>query len=301
MTDDRKLALKSEHLRGALEDALAGRTARLGQLLALHGGLPGSKANLTLAAAFGEAVAGEGTAARAVLEGLAREEAEAGTPRAFLPIAAAFGYAARLSSDPRDAWSGIFELTADDRAPVRIGLTAALAAFAARAEGNLDALIAHAGEWLETEDREHLYASQAIALDVVAERRGLGGLEDPSALLSWLARVIDSVAHAPRAAERSPARRKVLAALPAALAEAASSTREGIDWLGERIAETPHPDLRATFERTLDELRRGSRAQSAPALEALRAALDSTKKAPRDPTRIREGTGRGKKGRRRSR
>lgn len=300
MTDTGRLALKSEELRAALADALGGRGARLGELLARHGGLPG-KANLPLAAAFGDAVASEGKGARALLGALAREPAEADTARAFLPIAAAFGYAARLASDPRDAWGGVHELAADDRTPVRIGLTAALSGFAARASGNVDALVAQAEAWLEGDDREHVYASQAIALDVIAERRGLDGLAVPSALLAWLARVLDQVAHAPRAAERSPARRKLLAALPAALAEAASSTREGVPWLQARIAEAPHPDLRAMFERTLDELRRGSRAQAAPALEALRDALDSTQKAPRDPTRVRKGKGRGKKARRRSR
>lgn len=301
MKDDGKLALRSEQLRKALEDALAGRTARLGQLLALHGGLPGSKANLPLAAAFGEAVAGEGERARAVLGELSREEAEARSPRAFLPIAAAYGYTARLEHDPRDAWAGLFELTADDRAPVRIGLTAALSAFVARRQGNLDALIAQAAAWLDADDREHAYASQAIVLDVVTDRRGLGGLEDPNGLLEWMARLLEHVAHAPRAAERSLARRKVLAALPSALAEAAASTHEGVSWLAERIAETPHPDLRAVFERTLEQLRRSPRAQSVEVLETLRAAIDATEKPPRDPGRIRPSKGRGRRARRRSR
>ena len=106
-----------------------------------------------------------------MLGALAREQAEADTARAFLPIAAAFGYAARLKSDPRDAWDGVRELAADDRAPVRIGLTDALHAFSARAAGNVDLLVAHAAEWLELDDRDHVYAAQAIALDVVAASR----------------------------------------------------------------------------------------------------------------------------------
>lgn len=301
MTNEGRLALKSDDVRAALADALRGKASRLAELLARHGGLPG-RANMALAAAFGDAVAGEGNAARAVLAALAREEAEADTARAFLPIAAAFGYAARLKSDPRDAWDGVRELAADDRAPVRIGLTEALHAFSARAAGNVDLLVAHAAEWLELDDRDHVYAAQAIALDVVAASRGLQGLENPSALTDWLGRVLEHVGDAPRADERSPARRKLLTALPAALAETASSLREGIPWLTERIADAPHPDLRAMFERAIDELRRGSRAQNAPTLEALRSALTSTKKPPRDPSRIREGTtGRGKKARRRSR
>lgn len=299
--DDAHLALRSEELRAALGDALAGRRSRLAELLARYGGLPGPKANLSLAAAFGEAIAQEDKAARALLDELRRDPADADSARAFLPIAAAYGYAARLDRDPRDAWAGVHELAADDRAPVRLGLIAALSAYAARRGGNIDTLVAHAEEWLDGDDREHVYASQAIVLDVVASRRGLDGLESPDLLLTWLARVLDTIASSPRAAERSAARRRMVAALPAALAEAAASVRDGIAWLTERITEFPDPTSRAIFERTIDELRRGSRAQTAPVLGALRDALESTKKAPRDPTLIREGTGRGKKGRRRSR
>lgn len=302
---DAKLGLRSEELRAALADALASRPSRLGELLARHGGLPGPRANLALAAAFGEAIATEGKAARALLDALRREPAEADTAHAFLPIAAAFGYAARVGSDPRDAWGGLFELSADDRAPVRVGLVAALGAYAARKAGHVDALIAQASDWLDHDDRDHVFAAQAIVLDAVAERRGLEGLEDHGALLAWLERVIAATADAPRAAQRSPARRKALVALPAAVAEAVASVRGGLDgvaWLSERLLEAEHPDLRAAFDRTIDELRRGSRAQPASVIEPLREALKSSEKPPRDPTLIREGVrGRGKKHQRRSR
>ncbi len=305
MADEEARSLRSEELRAALGDALAGRPSRLGDLLARHGGLPGPHANLALAAAFGDALADAGKGARRVLERLRSDPAEADTARAFLPIAAAYGYVARLESDPRDAWHGVLESTADDRAPVRIALVAALSAWCARAAGRIDRLVAEADAWRELEDREHVYASQAIALDVIADRRGLEGLADRPALLAWLERVLASVNDAPRAAERSVARRKLLAALPAALAETAASLRgadDGIAWLTARAAEAHHPDLHRAMERTIDELRRGPRAQRAESIEALRAALATTVKPPRDPTLIREGArGRGKKGKRRSR
>lgn len=304
-TSEAGRGLRSEELRAALTDALAGRASRLGDLLARHGGLPGPKPNLVLAEAFGEAVAGAGKGARALLDTLRLDPAEADTARAFLPIAAAYGYAARLETDSRSAWDGVLELTADDRAPVRIALVAALSLWASRASGRVDLLIAHASEWLELDDREHAYASQGIALDVIADRRGLEGLDEPSALLAWLERVLDSIANAPRAAERSVARRKLLAALPAALAETAASLRganDGIAWLTARAAEAHHVDLHRAMERTIDELRRGTRAQRSEAIEALRAALATTVKPPRDPTLVRDKTrGRGKQGKRRSR
>lgn len=292
--------LRSEELRGALGDALAGRGERLGELLARHGGLPGPQPNLALAAAFGDAIGGEGKGARRVLQAFREEPAPPEHSRVFLPIAAAYGYAARLESDARDAWHGVFELTSDDRAPVRVGLIGALGAWAARARGRLDRLVSEAESWLEWEDRDHRYAAAALVLDVIAETRALDGAEDRGAVLAWMERAIAEVKDAPRAAERSPARRRIVAALPGALALVASTMRgepDGIEWLRARCAEATHPDVRGAMQVAIDRLRKGAGAQSGATIEALRQALASSAKPPRDPSRIREGTGRGKKGR----
>lgn len=293
--------LRSDELRAALAEALAGRDARLGELLARHGGLPGPRPNLALGAAFGEAIAREGRGARRVLSALAGDGAPADSPRAFLAIAAAYGYVARIESDAGDAWSGIFEATADDRGPVRVGVIAALVERAARGGGAVDALIAEAEAWLEHEDREHRDAAIAIVLEVIADRAALGGVGQRERLLGWLERVLEATASAPRAAERSPARRKVLGALPGAIASVAGGLRgapEGVAWLHARLAETKHPDVRAAMEQAIDRLRRGAHALPGATIDALRASLASSAKPPRDPARIREGVrARGKKGR----
>ncbi|WP_157068920.1 hypothetical protein [Sandaracinus amylolyticus] len=291
--------LKSEDLRAALADALAGREQRLGELLARHGGLPGPTPNLALAAAFGEAIGTEGKGARRVLATFAADPAKADDARVFLAIAASYGYAARLDADARDAWNGVFELTADDRAPVRIGLIAALGAWAARAPGRVDRLVAEADGWLAHDDRDHRYASAALVLDVIAETRAIDGAEDRPALLAWIERTIEEVRDAPRAAERSPARRRIVASLPGALAHVAIAMRgepDGIEWLRVRCTEATHPDVRAAIEQAIEKLRRGAGAQSSATIDMLRAALASSAKPPRDPSRIREGTGRGKQG-----
>ena len=302
---DATLGLRSEELRAALEDALARRPSRLGDLLARHGGLPGARPNFALASAFGAALANDGPRARALLDALRLDPALADSPRAFLPVAAAFGYVARLEHDAAHAWEGLFELSADDRAPVRVATVRALSDFVARGAGRVDALIAHAAQWLEHDDAEHVFASQAVVLDVIADRRGLEGLEAPGALLAWLEQAIDALANAPRSAERSLARRKMLIALPGALAEAVSSLRgahDGPAWLLARAAEVNEPDLFVAMERTIDALSRGTRAQKSELIDALRSALASTVKPPRDPTRVREkARGRGKKAKRRSR
>ncbi|MCC7534943.1 MAG: hypothetical protein IT379_01950 [Deltaproteobacteria bacterium] len=293
--------LRSEELESALAAALSGRSARLADLLARHGGLPGPRPNLALASAFGNSLARAGTQARPLLDALVRAGSAADEARTFLPIAAAFGFAARLSTDDVHAWDGIFELAADDRAAVRTGLIAALGGWAART--NLGPLVARAARWLEHPDREHRFAACAIVLDVIAERRRLETLEDRAALLSWMERVIGEIADAPRAAERSPARRRILAALPSALAEIAVSLRdEGERWLIAQLSEARHPDVRIAMEQAIDALRKGARARSSSVIEAMRAALASSAKPSREAARIRHGmSGRGKKGDRRSR
>ncbi len=110
------MGLRSEDLRKALNDALAGRPSRLGDLLARHGGLPGPHPNAGLAAAFGEAVAEAGKGARRVLDGF-REEPEEDSARTFLPIAAAYGHIARFDTDSRHVWEGILRRQVAGAAP----------------------------------------------------------------------------------------------------------------------------------------------------------------------------------------
>ena len=137
-------------------------------------------------------------------------------------------------------------------------------------------------------------------LDVIATGTALHAVKDPSAVLAWVTKVIAEITDAPRAAERSPARRRLIAALTLAVSEIASTMRgahDGVTWLGERLAEARHPDVRAAMEQAIERLRKGTGAQSSATIDALRASLASSAKPPRDPARIREGTGRGKKGR----
>jgi hypothetical protein len=282
--------LRSGDLRSALAEALAGRGARLADLLARHGGLPGARPNLALAAAFGEAIAvgQDDRRARRVIEELAAERATEGA-RVFLPVAAAYGAVARLGSDPGSAWAAVSELTADDRAPVRVGLIAALAAWVEK--GSADELVTRATEWLEIEDREHRFAAIAIALEVLAV--GVGRVRDRMHLFDWLDRALAEIAGAPRAAERGPGRRRALASLPRAAASVTSGLRgepDGMGWLMARCADATHPDLRAAFDETIGTLRKGAHAQPPATLAALRTALASSAKPPRDPARIRKGT-----------
>ncbi len=295
-----QMGLQSEALRSALEKALAGEPRALEDLLARFGGLPSPRPNLTLAAAFGEELAGR-ERALPLLERLARDDAPGDTARAFLPVAAAYGLALRVArgADVEAAWEALFALATDDRPPVRIGVVGALAHLAPRIPGGADVLVARFARWSgHDEDREERWSALAVALEVVAERHTLAGVTDEGAFFAWLERVVADVTLAPRAAERSVARRRAVVGLPPALAAAVSAKRGGAAFFEARCAEARDPELRRVLEETIERLRKRGGAEKPETLRAFAEALASSKKPPRDPTRSNEAArGRGRKAR----
>lgn len=296
--------LKSEHLTEALSRALAGDGARLADLLARFGGLPGPRPNHALAAAFGDVVGaldGELRARAAkVLTAIGADDAAPDTARVFLPVAAAFGWTARLRTvksrgDVAAAERALMELAADERAPVRAGAIAALVEHAAR--GHADALVVLMGEQLAEEDRERRWGALGTLLEAFTDKRAIASLTTGrDALLEHVTALIVDLADAPRAAERSDARRRALLALgPAVSAMTAAFRDVGIAWLEARCSEAKHPDLRRSLDTALSRLRARGDALRPEELARLGEALASSAKPPRDPSRIRDGTGRGKK------
>jgi len=290
--------LRSEPLRAALTAALAGKPAALEDLLRRHGDGHGARPNLRLAAAFGaEMAALPGTAAR-LLDRLGANDGAPDTPEVFLPIAAAHGWVGRLRAD-RDvapAWAALAMLAGDERAPVRLGTLNALASFVGRAGGG-DALLVQAGDWLELDDRDLRFGAAGVVVEVFADRQALAALAHPEALLDYLARALAAIADAPRAAERSDARRRLLLALPRTLAGVAAGLRagdRGALWLEEECRDARHPDVRGALSKTILMLADKSSGQAAALAQGLRTALEGSAKPPRDPTRIRRGAARGR-------
>ena len=300
--------LHSEPLRAALASALAGKPEALEDLLSRLGDGHGARPNLRLAAAFGaELSALPGNPSR-LLDRLGANDGAPDTPEVFLPIAAAHGWVGRLRADhlgsPRDrevgaAWAALATLAGDERAPVRLGTLDALASFAARPGGGR-ALLAQALDWLELDDREIRFGAAGVVVEVFANRQVLAGVGDPETLLDYLSRAIAAVAGAPRAAERSDARRRLLLALPRTLAGVAAGLRageRGAAWLEEECRSTRHPDLREALSKTILILADKSSGQGAVLAQTLRAALEGSAKPPRDPTRKRPGAARGRSSR----
>jgi len=301
--------LKSPAIQEALGAALAGQPGALETWLCRYGSGAEQRPNLRLAAALGAelaavgpALVGSGAVTR-LLARLAANDAAPDTPEVFLPIAAAYGWAALIGPGRRErgaAWAALGELAADERAPVRLGVREALRALAAR-PGGADQLLQAAKDWLAMEDRELRYGAAGVAGEVLGDRQVVTAVEDVEALLGYLSDLIEEAATAPRAAERSDARRRLLMALTGACAAIAAHLRagdRGPAWLEAACIEARHPDVRAALSSAILALRKVATAPAPAVIQRLRQALEGSAKPPRDPTRRRPGTGRGRESRR---
>lgn len=293
--------LKSEALLAALKGALAGDSARLEDLLTRHGGMPSPRPNLKLAAAFGVEVGDLPGTLAPLLTRFASDDAAPDTARVFLPIAAAHGFAQRLRAgrEVEPSWAALCELAADERGPVRVGTLDALIVLATR-EGGADTLIERALGWLDADDRELAFGAAALVIEVLGDARVLASVRDHEALLAYLAQAIDKIARAPRAAERSEGRRRALTSLAGTLASVVAQVRagdRGMHWFESECERADHPDLRAALSQALRKLPSLPQAPTSARIESLRKTLEGSAKPLRDPTRVRPGTGRGRRSR----
>ena len=290
--------LRNEAMQAALTAALAGKPAQLEDLLSRHGG-HGARPNLRLAAAFGAEVSSLAGTVAPLLDRLGANDAAPDQPEVFLPVAAAHGWVGRLRAgrEVGTAWDALALLAGDERSPVRVGTLDALTAFAGRPR-SADALVTRATDWLELDDREICFGAAGVVVEVFASRQVLAALSDPQPLLDYLARAIEAVVSASRAAERSDARRRLLLALPRTFAAVVVAFgQRGADWLEEQCRDARHPDLRTALSNTILVLSDKASGQGAALSQRLRLALEGSAKPPRDPTRRRPGAGRGKSSR----
>lgn len=296
MTRDLQPTIRNEDLRRALDDAAQRKPSRLGDLLARNSGLPGPRPNVAFAEVVGIAIAERPLReADAILAPLAAEDAAPDTSLAFLPIVAAYGYTAliRAKKNERGAWLALAELAADERTPVRVATSQALAQLATRDPRGGDVLVGAMRAWFELEDREIRWGSLATALDALVERDALTTVRDREALLALASDWIAQLADAPRAAERSDARRRSFASFAvaaAAFVRDIHGTVDGATWLEMECARAYHPDVRRSFETAIERLKKRGASERAYVLEALTKALASSAKPPRDPTLERKGT-----------
>jgi hypothetical protein len=211
------------------------------------------------------------------------------------------GYAQRIvaGADEEACWRGLQLMAADERAPVRMGASDALALLAAR-EGGTDELVRRAESWLDDPDRELSYGAVATVLEVLSASQLIASVREADVLQSFLARVMDTAADAPRSASRSDGRKRVLRSLPNMLANyvaAARASQDSAAWFSQECERMRDPELRSVLSQALQRMADLKNAPPRAQIDELRAALSGSQKPLRDPTRVRPGSGRGRRSR----
>jgi len=166
--------------------------------------------------------------------------------------------------------------------------------------GGPDALVARAELWLESDDRELCFGAAALTIEVLGDARVLATLRESELLLAYLSHAVEKVAKAPRAAERSEGRRRVLTSLAVSLPKVIATLRSGergLRWFEEACAAASHPDVRKAFSQALVRLSNSPHALGSNVIDKVREVFEGSAKPLRDPTLVRPGTGRGRRSR----
>lgn len=281
--------LKSEQLRAALDRYLSSGDLLVFSLLTRHGGLPGPRPNHDLASAFaGELVTRRGDAERVIkvlLDGDS-DTVRASLPTVFLPVVAAHALAARVAAgvDVARSVSLLSDLASDVRKVVRDGVVAALVNASARID-----LFAYP-------PLQEGFLAKSVLLEALATREVLDRVADPEALVALLDAAATDIVDAPRAAERSQGRRRLLEVLGEKI-PIFFRFPEVQSWLVE-VCRGDSPELRAALEIALTALQK--RGISNTELDPVRASLDGSAPPRRDPLTYKGPTrGRGRKAGRR--
>ncbi|HEU4537032.1 MAG TPA: hypothetical protein VFS00_23080, partial [Polyangiaceae bacterium] len=216
-------------------------------------------------------------------------KAQGRNPEVFLPYVAAFALVARLARGRgvEGAWSDLHGLAGDGRALVREGVVTALSRAALSRPALAAEFVARASAWTDG------FLHAAVVLELLTAKPFL---EAPLVFEGVRDRLDEALAlaeEAPRSAERSQGRRRLLEIIEQALVPLLLRHRQLGPWLQPKLG-TQQPELRAAFEGLMQRLVRAG----APAdlLDPLRAELDRTAPPRRDPTTFRGPTrGRGRK------
>jgi hypothetical protein len=287
----RSEGLRSEALTKALDAATSGRTDALFDQLAVASGLPGTRVNLVVAQAFASECAARGKATDRLLFTMAQlspEAAPGASAREFLPVCGVLGLGERAATDASaraKALAILHDAAEDSRFRVRDAVPMALA----RVGEELGVLlVSDVASWMDG------YFQAAAVLLALATPTWLGAIDDATEAVARLDEAYVLARDAPRAAARWPGRKALVEAL--GIVPGALAARFGVP-VFDRLAAwttTEQPELREAIEANL----RGANLSSryADEVSRVRAALTSSLKAPRDPTRIIQGMrGRGKK------
>jgi hypothetical protein len=276
-------AIRSSRIEAALARALDHADhAELFDLLARTSGLPGPRANLSLATSVGTAIAAAGR------RGVPLAEALLGADHEFLNIVGAIILGERVAAnvDAKRSMAQLHDMAEDPRFAVREGVVAALRIVLARRG---EAAVVDLAAWTDG------YLHAHVVLEALSDRELLASMRSGAEVLARLDEAFALADVSPRAAERLQGVRTLRRSMPAQIATIAARFPEAIAWLTERTR-TERPESREVIEETIRALRKRSLALSDT--DRLTAALTASAPPPRDPSRIVHGTRRRSKGRR---
>lgn len=282
MTDVRALPLDK-----TLDTAIAGDVQPLYAFLCRVSGLPGERVNTTIMTAFALACESRGKSADALVKRMASlhpDEAPGGTALEFLPVCATAAIGVRAASDPRmrdKLLPMLHELSEDMRFRVRDAVPEALAAIGAKIGPELLDEIIQA-EWMAG------YFHGAAVLRALARSEWHIKLTDPAPIAACFRAAFLLLDGSTRASRRYPGYKALvdaIAATPRALG--ARYGKQLLDTMVE-LASTKDPDLADLLARSIDD--HTLKARYADEVAAIKSALASAKKPPRDPSRIVGGT-----------
>lgn len=277
-------AIKNPRIEAALQRALStGETPELFDLLERASGLPGPRPNYELAQLVAVVIAAHGKRGTPLVEALL-----AAPDRDYLRVVATMAQAERAARgvDARRALQTLHDLAGDERNAVRQSVVEALR-IVLRADG--EATLTELARFTDG------YLHAHVALEALADRTLLAALPAGEAVLARLDEAFRLADTSPRAAERSQGLRTLRRGLPAQIARFAARFPEVLTWLAERTS-SKRPETREVVHEAIVALRRAHLPLAE--MDRLMAALAASAPAPRDPTRIVQGTRRRSRGRR---
>lgn len=285
--------LRDDALLAALDAAVAGRPDALYQSLTLSSRLPGPRPNLDLAEGIALELASRGKAGDRLLEAMITIDASrapGGTPWEFIPMVGVVAAGVRGAGDEK-ARARVVDLLHDAAADLRYRVRGLVPEALARiGEVAGDALVPMCTSWTEG------YFHAAALLLALAHERWVKTLADEAEVLARLDEAFVLAETAPRSAERYPGRKALVEALGTAPASLTARFGPPVLDLLARHTKTKMPELRDAIRAVTTSKALAARYRDA--LASLTAALAATETAPRDPTRIVQGT-RGRGGKRR--
>jgi hypothetical protein len=273
------LGFQDTALIAALEAAKGGNDDALFTLLRRHSNLPGVRANVGLAEAFGEEMATRGKPYDALLDRMLRLDADrapGGTELEFLPMCAVYGHAARGARDDKArkrAFARLREAADDLRFRVRDAVAPGLVKIGSLAP---EETLRELASWNDG----YMYA--ASTLQALATPLFLDLLADGEAVADILDGAFALAKGAPRSAERYPGYKSLLDAL--AVTPGLVAGRFGAAVFDRMVgwSTVKEPMLREAIEKTLRSTKLAGR--FAEEVARVHAALDASAPKRRDPT-----------------